>query len=143
MSCGRRPGYNPLGGGIAIMQWSKLKSRVKARICPEMRRRVDFHVTSYRHSHDEAEKVWITLDGSRIATFSWYQKQWKPALRDKRGRLVRRNGLIAESQPSDQSSRTSSPKGAARSSEVRSISDGASGQAGVGAISPMLGALAA
>jgi hypothetical protein len=71
------------------------------RICLEMQGRVDFHVTSYRHSHDEAEKVWITLDGSRIATYSWYQKQWKPVLRDKKGRLVRYHALTAESQPAD------------------------------------------
>ena len=83
------------------MQWSKLKSRVKSLICPELQRRIDFHVTSYRGSHDEAEKVWITLDGDRVATYSWYQKQWKPVLRDKKGRIVRRHALIAESQPAD------------------------------------------
>ena len=54
------------------MQWSKLKTRVRALICPELRKRIDFHTTSYRHSHDEAEKCWITVDGKRVLTLSWY-----------------------------------------------------------------------
>lgn len=47
------------------MQWSKLKARVKDLICPELSGRIDFHLTSYRKSHDEADKVWITIDGRR------------------------------------------------------------------------------
>jgi hypothetical protein len=31
-----------------------------------------FQVTSYHRSHDEAEKAWITVDGQRIQTASWY-----------------------------------------------------------------------
>jgi len=54
------------------VQWSKLKSRIRDFICPELRGRIDFHVTSYRHSHDEAEKCWITVDGQRILTLGWY-----------------------------------------------------------------------
>src|SRR6185369_9440020 len=50
----------------AGMQWSKLKARVKERICPELRDRVDFHLTSYRRSHDDVDKVWITIDGETI-----------------------------------------------------------------------------
>ncbi len=48
------------------MQWSKLKSRVKDFICPELKDRIDFHLTSYRGSHDGADKVWITVDGQRV-----------------------------------------------------------------------------
>lgn len=60
--------------------WSKLKSRVKTLILPQLRARIDyFHVTSYRRSHDEAEKAWITIDGKRVATYSWYQSQWRMA----------------------------------------------------------------
>jgi len=81
------------------MRWSKLKARVKERICPELRQRVDFHATSYRHSHDEAEKVWVTIDGVRLATYSWYQKQFGPAERDDRGRLVRRNSFMPVALP--------------------------------------------
>src|SRR5215212_3496380 len=48
------------------MQWSKLKARVKDFIHPELRGRIDFHVTSYRKSHDEADKLWVTVDGRRV-----------------------------------------------------------------------------
>ena len=55
------------------MQWSKLKRRVKDRICPELRDRVDFHLTSYRRSHDGADKVWISVDGDQIFSCKHYQ----------------------------------------------------------------------
>ena len=58
------------------MQWSKLKSRVKQRICPELRNRIDFHLTSYRASHDGADKVWITVDGKRVFTCKHYTCEW-------------------------------------------------------------------
>jgi hypothetical protein len=56
------------------MQWSKLKSRVKDRICPELRDRVDFHLTSYRRAHDDADKVWITIDGESILHMKYYTR---------------------------------------------------------------------
>lgn len=70
------------------MQWSKLKTRVKALICPELRGRIDFHITSYRYSHDAAEKAWVTVDGQRLWTASWYQAQWNGWPRDEQGRLI-------------------------------------------------------
>jgi hypothetical protein len=54
------------------MQWSKLKSRVKDFICPELKDRIDFHLTSYRGSHDGADKVWITVDGQRVFSCKHY-----------------------------------------------------------------------
>jgi hypothetical protein len=54
------------------MQWSKLKSRVRDLIHPVLRDRIDFHVTSYRESHDEADKVWFTVDGRRVFTCKHY-----------------------------------------------------------------------
>jgi hypothetical protein len=57
------------------MQWSRLKSRVKRLIEPALARRIDFHVTSYRESHDECERGWITLDGKMVFETSWYQHQ--------------------------------------------------------------------
>lgn len=56
------------------MQWSKLKARVKDRICPELRDRVDFHLTSYRRAHDDADKVWITIDGETTLTMKYYTR---------------------------------------------------------------------
>ncbi|MBV9929060.1 MAG: hypothetical protein JOZ96_28875 [Acidobacteria bacterium] len=61
------------------MQWSKLKSRVKALICPELRGRIDFHLTSYRESHDGADKVWITVDGKRVFSCKHYPREWAGA----------------------------------------------------------------
>jgi hypothetical protein len=61
------------------MQWSKLKSRVKALICPELRDRIDFHLTSYRESHDGADKVWITVDGRRVFSCKHYPREWAEA----------------------------------------------------------------
>ncbi|HEX8491386.1 MAG TPA: hypothetical protein VF658_00965 [Pyrinomonadaceae bacterium] len=54
------------------MQWSKLKTRVKAFICPRLKDRIDFHITSYRESHDGADKVWITVDGEKIFSCQHY-----------------------------------------------------------------------
>ena len=61
------------------MQWSKLKSRVKGFICSELRDRIDFHVTSYRESHDGADKVWITIDGKRVFSCKHYPREWAEA----------------------------------------------------------------
>ena len=54
------------------MQWSILKSRIKDFICPELKGRIDFHLTSYRKSHDGADKIWITIDKQKIFSFSYY-----------------------------------------------------------------------
>jgi hypothetical protein len=48
------------------MQWSKLKSRVKALICPELKDRIDFHVTRYRKAHSWISESWVTVNGERI-----------------------------------------------------------------------------
>ncbi len=45
---------------------------MKSRICPELRDRVDFHLTNYRQSHDGADKVWISIDGERIFSCKHY-----------------------------------------------------------------------
>jgi hypothetical protein len=58
------------------MQWSKLKSRIKNLICPELKDRIDFHLTSYRESHDGADKVWITIDGQRVFSCKHYPHEW-------------------------------------------------------------------
>jgi len=45
-------------------------------IAPELRDRIDFHLTRYRESHDGADKVWITIDGQRVFTCKHYQREW-------------------------------------------------------------------
>lgn len=61
------------------MQWSKLKSRVKDFIRPELKNRIDFHLTSYRESHDGADKVWILIDGEKNFDFSYYPYEFAEA----------------------------------------------------------------
>jgi hypothetical protein len=78
------------------MPWSKLRSTIRGFICSELRPRIDVHVTSYRHSHDEAEKAWITIDGNRVLTASWYQHQWHGWPRDHKGRLEREAANFSE-----------------------------------------------
>src|SRR5205085_12296616 len=58
------------------MQWSKLKSKVKELLCPELKDRVDFYLTSYRKSHDFADKVWITIDKQKVFSCKHYPYEW-------------------------------------------------------------------
>src|SRR5206468_3285960 len=67
------------GAWLSNMQCSKLKSRVKDFICPELRDRIDFHVASYRDSHDGADKLWITVDGRRVFSCKHYHYEWAEA----------------------------------------------------------------
>jgi hypothetical protein len=60
---------------IALVQWSKLKTRIRSRVCRELHERVDFHLTSYRRSHDGADKVWITVDGKRVFSCKHYSSE--------------------------------------------------------------------
>lgn len=57
------------------MPWSKLKSRVQDLISPELKKRIYFHVTSYRKSHDGADKVWILIDGVKIFSCNYYHSE--------------------------------------------------------------------
>ena len=61
------------------MQWSKLKSRVKSLVATELRDRIDFHLTSYRKSHDGADKVWILIDGERVFDCKYYVSERETA----------------------------------------------------------------
>ena len=61
------------------MQWSKLKLRIKNLICRELKDRIDFHLTSYRESHDGADKVWILVDGKKVFSFSHYPYEFAEA----------------------------------------------------------------
>jgi hypothetical protein len=45
-------------------------------MAPELRDRIDFHLTSYRESHDGADKVWITIDGKRVFSCKHYKREW-------------------------------------------------------------------
>jgi hypothetical protein len=52
------------------MQWSRLRASVRALICPELRRRVDFHVTSY-FRWSRSRSGLITVDGKKAFDLSY------------------------------------------------------------------------
>ena len=55
-----------------MVQWSKLKSSVKALICDELRVRVDFHVTGYHgRLSSKARSGKITVDGKPFLELSY------------------------------------------------------------------------
>src|SRR5215470_11517620 len=62
------------------MQWSKLKTRVKALVAPSLSKRVDFHMTQYRthHGNDgsvctckDAYDLWVTIDKKEVFRSSY------------------------------------------------------------------------
>jgi hypothetical protein len=48
------------------MQWSQLKTQLKARIATSVSAAIDLHQTRYRHSHDQEGEFWITLGKEQI-----------------------------------------------------------------------------
>lgn len=51
------------------MKWSRLKSLVEERIAQSLRGRVTLHQARYRHTFEEAGRVWIAVDGREVASF--------------------------------------------------------------------------
>lgn len=63
-----------------FMQWSKIKTRLRALVCDSLRDRVDFHLTTYRTHHNDfggvckcrdAHDLWITVDGLQVFRASY------------------------------------------------------------------------
>ncbi|CAH1056301.1 SF0329 family protein [Paenibacillus pseudetheri] len=57
------------------MDWSKLRILIRDFIVPELKKRIDIHVTRYHDAHDGYGEVWITLDGKKIfggGYYHWY-----------------------------------------------------------------------
>jgi hypothetical protein len=62
------------------MQWSKLKKQTEALFAPSMKGRVELRSTSYRKSHDEEGRGYVTIDGEDVwnmDTHSWWAKEHK------------------------------------------------------------------
>jgi hypothetical protein len=53
------------------MQWSKIRTRLRACVCADLRKRVDFHLTNYREYGSRAHEVWITVDGEKVFSASY------------------------------------------------------------------------
>jgi hypothetical protein len=71
------------------MMWSKLRVKVRATLCKELRDRIDFHVAVYRKSHDSAYgRAWISIDGHQAGSWSCFEQLLHPiALEDLRTRF--------------------------------------------------------
>ena len=58
------------------MKWSQHRKRIRESICPELKKRIDFHVTCYRDAHDGVGEAWITVDRKKVLGAGFY-KWWK------------------------------------------------------------------
>ena len=56
------------------MKWSKLRVKTRSNVCEALRDRIDFHVATYRESHDSGlRRGWITVDRRQIASWSCHE----------------------------------------------------------------------
>lgn len=62
-----------------MRRWSKIKKDVVRLICPQVRKRIDFHVTAYREAHDDRGEAWITIDGKKVFGCGYYKHVWGDA----------------------------------------------------------------
>ena len=53
------------------MQWSKIRSRLQSNLAPEVRGRVDFHLTNYRKHTRHTHELWISVDQERVFSASY------------------------------------------------------------------------
>jgi hypothetical protein len=49
-------------------QWTKISTRVKSLLLPNIAQRLEFYLTSYRHG-TTPPRGWVTLDGSEILVY--------------------------------------------------------------------------
>ena len=77
-----------------VIQWSKLKKRVRDLMVPSLERRIDFHLTRYRDGHDHTSRAWITLDGEEIfaAANTVWHREYCAVLRGERQRRAEPEG---------------------------------------------------
>ncbi|MBK6734091.1 MAG: hypothetical protein IPG61_08370 [bacterium] len=59
---------------VQAMNWSGKRKSFKSMLCPELSKRVDIYVTSYRGAHDDVGEAWITLDGEKVFGAGYYKK---------------------------------------------------------------------
>jgi hypothetical protein len=52
------------------MQWSSLRSKLREFVAPSVRKRIDFHLTTYRKLSELANEFWVTVDGERVFSTS-------------------------------------------------------------------------
>lgn len=64
------------------MDWSKLRVLIRDFITPELRKRIDIHVTRYHEAHDGYGEAWVTLDGEKIFGGGYYHWYMNPLPED-------------------------------------------------------------
>jgi hypothetical protein len=52
------------------MQWSRLRSKLREFVAPSVRKRIDFHLATYRKLSELANEFWVTVDGERVFSAS-------------------------------------------------------------------------
>jgi len=57
------------------MRWSKLKEQLESFICPSLKGRVEFWITSYRKAHDQMGRAYITVDGKEVVNMCTIKKE--------------------------------------------------------------------
>jgi len=57
------------------MRWSKLKGQLEGFICPSLKGRVEFWITSYRKAHDRMGRAYITVDGKEVVNMCTIKKE--------------------------------------------------------------------
>lgn len=77
-----------------VMQWSKIRTRIKDFFTPEIAARVDFHLTRYRVHHDQPSRAWVTIDGEQILDASFFV--W---LREYPGAVTEAQALYPDEEP--------------------------------------------
>ena len=58
-----------------MMKWSKLKKQLEDFICPSLKGRVEFWITSYRKTHDQVGRAYITVDGKEVINMCTLKKE--------------------------------------------------------------------
>jgi hypothetical protein len=64
------------------MAWTRLKKKVENFLCPKLRGRISFHMTTYRKSHDrDGYRCWIMVDGEQIEMGRYGDYGWRQEIR--------------------------------------------------------------
>jgi hypothetical protein len=72
------------------MQWSKLRSHLREFVAPSLRKRVDFHLITYRKLSELANEFLVTIDGEKVFSASTSRHLHAEYF------VTRRSGLLAQ-----------------------------------------------
>ncbi|MBC3542446.1 hypothetical protein ACFSC6_00110 [Rufibacter sediminis] len=69
------------------MKWSKIRKELHVRLADNLKKRLDYHLTTYKNSIGYLGRAWVTYDGKELVNFSnqdtWIEfKSYSNALAD-------------------------------------------------------------